>query len=106
MAKKNPNYQLLEKRIQDEIKELMKEVKSKVQWLDKYCMESIYASESLFDLWELVELKKRLEEIVENLGQESHIIVGMSGYQLHLLETEPGYSEEMRLEIERLANQD
>jgi hypothetical protein len=99
------NYQLFEKKIQDEIKELMKKIKSDIQWLDQRCMESIYYSETLFDLSELVSLKERLEKIAEDLAQENYVIVECRGYSLHLLESDPDYREYMRTSIEELANQ-
>jgi hypothetical protein len=105
MAQKNTNCQLLEKRIQDEIKDLMKQIRSDIEWLDQHCMKSIYGSETLFDLSELVDLKERLEKIAEDLAQENYAIVECRGYSIHLWETDPDYLDNMRTRIEELANQ-
>lgn len=105
MEETKHNYQLFEKKIQDEIKELMKEIRSEVQRLDQHCMESIYYSETLFDLSELVDLKEQLEKTAEDLAQDNYAIVGGRGYSLHLWETDPHYLDNMRTRIEELANQ-
>jgi hypothetical protein len=99
------NYQLFEKKTQDEIKGLMKQIRSEIEWLHQHCMESIYYSESLFDLSELVYLKERLLEMAEDLAQENHAMIGHPGYSLYLLESDPDYLEHMRASIEELANQ-
>ncbi len=98
------NYQLFEKKTQDEIKGLMKQIRSNIEWLDQYCMKSIYCSEDLFDLSELVYLREGLEEIAEDLAQKNHAIVEHPGYSMYLLESDPDYLEHMRTSIEELAN--
>jgi hypothetical protein len=99
------NYQLFEKKTQDEIKDLMKQIRSDIRWLDQHCMKSIYYSESLFDLSELVDLQERLEKIAEDLAQENSAITGCRGYSLYLMDTDPDHVEKMRTRIEELANQ-
>jgi hypothetical protein len=107
MAKKKPNYQLLEKRIQDEIKALMKEIRSQVQWLDQHCKESIYHADTdiLFDLYQLVELKEQMEKTTEDLQMQTGLIADSWSYGLYLLDEDPDYPEYMRTRIEELANQ-
>lgn len=99
------NYQLFEKEIQNQIKDLMKKIRADIQWLDQHCMESIYYSETLFDLSELLGLKERLEKIVEDLAQENYAITECRGYSYYLLETDPDYLEKQRTRIEEMANQ-
>jgi hypothetical protein len=99
------SYQLFERKIQKSIKGLMKKISAETEWLDQHCMESIYYSETLFDLSELVNLKERLEGIANDLAHENCAIEEYRGYSLQLLETDPNYVEQIRSRIEEMVEQ-
>jgi len=101
------NYQLFAKKTQDEIKALMKEIKSHIQRLDQHCMESLYDADTdiLFDLYQLVELKEQMEKTAEDLQMRSDLMAHSWSYGHYLLEEDPDYPEHMRRRIEELANQ-
>jgi hypothetical protein len=105
MEQTKHNYQLVGKKIQDEIKKSMEEIRSHIKSLDQHCMESIYYADTdrLFDLNQLVELKEQLEKIAEDLLLQNGLIADMWGYGLYLLDEDPGYVEEMQNKIEKLA---
>jgi hypothetical protein len=100
-------YQLFAKKTQDEIKALMKEIRSQVQGLDQHCKESVYHADTdiLFDLYQLVELKEQLEKTAEELQMRSGLTADLWSYGLYLLDEDPDYPEHMRRRIEELANQ-
>jgi hypothetical protein len=107
MEQTKHDHQLFERKIQDDLKALMKGIRSQVRWLDQHCMESIYHADtdSLFDLHQLVELKAQLEKTAEDLLLQSGLIADLWSYGLYLLDADPDYVEKMQRSIEELANQ-
>jgi hypothetical protein len=107
MERNRHYYQLFAKKTQDEIKALMKEIRSHIQRLDQHCMESVYHADTdiLFDLYQLVELKEQMEKTAEDLQMQTGLIADSWSYGHYLLEEDPDYPEHMRKRIEELANQ-
>jgi hypothetical protein len=107
MERNRHYYQLFAKKMQDEIKALMKEIRSHIQRFDQHCKESVYHADTdiLFDLYQLVELKEQLEKTAEDLQMQTGLIADSWSYGLYLLDEDPDYPEHMRRRIEELANQ-
>jgi hypothetical protein len=105
MEQTKHDYQLVGKKIHDEIKKSMEEIRSHIKSLEQHCMESIYYADTdeLFDLNQLVELKEQLEKTAEDLQIQRGLLADMWGYGLYRLDADPDYLEEMQKKIEQLA---
>jgi hypothetical protein len=64
---------IFEKQLHREIRTLMLEIDSKIEWLEEFCKDRIYWTDSIIGIWHLVNLKERLSALSEQLDREGEI---------------------------------
>jgi hypothetical protein len=64
---------IFERQLHLEIRTVMLEIESKIEWLEEFCKDRIYWTDSITGIWLLVNLKARLSALSEQLDREGEI---------------------------------
>ncbi len=70
------DYPKLQANLSDEIRYFIKEIKSKIDWLDRHCEDEIGKCKSTEDLSSLSRLKAYLRMIKQDMRHNSYVFLG------------------------------
>ena len=87
------DYPKLQANLSDEIRYFIKEIKSELDWLDRYCENEIGKCKSTEDLSHLSLLKEYLRIIQHDMRQNSYVFLGCKKLIWRLTTPEPTVSQ-------------
>lgn len=95
---------IFEKQLHHEIRTLMLKIESEIECLEEMCKDTIYWADSITGIWQLVNQKERLSDLLEKLDREREIGTKLRVFCVRGINEQVDDLNWMREEIEAAMN--